>query len=166
MRKFLSTFFVLCLVASLAFCFVACNNQNDRTMSDDIVRITISIGENTMAMAAIDASKDIHFEHYYNDYYKSETMTSITVGDLSIADDSTNNSYITCYTNIDDVKYSDYTVDPVIVDGEKLYLAGVAIDKIPASNGLKVLFANIVYSSDWSSSTVDTTKGILISFAK
>ena len=149
MRKFLTALLVVTLLAATVLCCVGCKEKVE--------------GSALELMDKLAADGKIVFEHSYNDQYQSETIVKVSVGDTTIQDDYTANSYLTYYANLDDKDYADYTVDPITFKGEKYYLTAVTLEKIPYSEGLKILFVQTVWSGDFSSSAVSKDKAILIS---
>ncbi|HCU56404.1 MAG TPA: hypothetical protein DIC18_03625 [Clostridiales bacterium] len=149
MRKFLIVSVLLaCLIATVAF--AGCSQ-------DPVENSALEM------MDKLAANGTIVFEHEYNATYKSESVIRVTVDNTTIENDNGANSYLTYYANLDDIKYIDYTVDPIQYNGETYRLTAVTLEKIPYTQGLKILFVQTVWEMDWSSSHVSPDKAILIS---
>ena len=149
MRKILiSSVLLVCVIA--AALFVGCSQ------SDPVQNSALEM------MDKLAAKETIVFEHEYNENYKSETIIKVTVDNTTIENDYGANSYLTYYANLDDINYIDYTVDPIQYEGETYRLTAVTLEKIPYTEGLKILFVQTVWAGDFSSSAVSPDKAILI----
>lgn len=169
MRKFLLSFVVLTLVITSVFCF-ACKAEDAAVQPDSIqpVAVAVPFQSGQTVMAAMDAfaegNVDFHFSHYLNATYNSETLTLIQKGEVEVKDNYDTNTYISYYINKKDATLIDAAVDPIYYNGEAYYLTLATVEKLTAEATLKIAFVTVTWNGDFTSSAVNATPAILVSF--
>ena len=170
MRKILIVSVLLaCLIATVAFAGCSSDGKEIKIIeftSVETVEYTGSFAGNGVGwLDEIAATNDgFVFSHAYNEVYQSEELFTVALGQVTIENDYTANSYLTYYANLDDIKYTDYKVAPIKYNGEVYRLTAVTLDKIPATKGLKVLFVQTIWDGAFTSSEVGTEKAVLVSY--
>ena len=170
MRKLLTAFVVLTLVVTCFFC-CACNKDTALTHENTIapVAVTVSFEATQKVVNALDAyaaaNADFTFSHYMNETYHSETLTRVQKGDVEVVDNYDTNTYISYYINKKDATLIDAAVDPVYYNDEAFYLTLVTVEKLTVDETLKIAFVTVTWDGGFTSSTINKTPAILVSFA-
>ena len=111
------------------------------------------------------ANADFTFQHYMNETYHSETLTRVQKGDVEVVDNYDTNTYISYYINKKDATLIDAAVDPIYYNEEAFYLTLVTVEKLTADATLKIAFVTVTWDGGFTSSTINSTPAILVSFA-
>ena len=141
MRKFLTALLVVTLLA-ISILFVACQKFEGESAFDALKQLE----EKGKIKLQYDEGVDIFF-------------TSVKYKDVTLANDNAAGKYIGIFINSDDEALQDpYGMcDSFEYDGEKFNYSGVAINKIPYTEGLKVIIALTEDVGNWHYAAVKDT---------
>ena len=169
MRKILTAFIVLTLVVTCVFCCACNKNDAPQKVVIEPVAVTVSFEANQKVVDALDAyaaaNEDFKFAHYLNEKYQSETLTRVQKGEVEVVDNYDTNTYISYYINKKDATLIDAAVDPIYYNDEAFYLTLATVEKLTADATLKIAFVTVTWDGKFTSSTINKTPAILVTFA-